>query len=249
MDDRPDSAPTATHLSCVICAWNEAPRIAGVLAVVAGHPLVDEVIVVDDGSSDGTGDVARGFQRVRVVACPVNRGKAAAMAEGLAAARHELLLLLDADLRGLTGEDVSALALPVLDGAVDVSLSLRRNSLALFRAIGLDFVSGERVLRRALLAEALSEAPRLPRFGIEVVMNRRIISERLPIAVVRWSGVTQARKTEKLGLVRGLRAEWRMLRDLMHATYPMELVSQSWHLLALRERPLPAPSDVEAGAT
>jgi glycosyltransferase involved in cell wall biosynthesis len=249
MDERTAIALTAPRLSCVICAWNEAPRIAGVLAVVAGHPFIDEVIVVDDGSSDGTADVARGFPGVRVVACPVNRGKAAAMAEGLAAARHDLLLLLDADLRGLTADDVSALVLPVLDGVADVALSLRRNSLALFRAIGLDFVSGERVLRRTLLADALTEANSLPRFGIEVVMNRRIIAERLPVAVVRWSGVTQARKTEKLGLLRGLRAEWRMLCDLVRTAWLLELVGQSWRLLALRERPLSAPPDVEAGAT
>jgi glycosyltransferase involved in cell wall biosynthesis len=249
MDERTDLALPASHLSCVICAWNEAPRIAGVLAVVTAHPLVDEVIVVDDGSSDGTADVARGFPRVCVVACPVNRGKAAAMAEGLAAARHELLLLLDADLRGLTAHDISALAMPVLDGVADVALSLRRNSLALFRAIGLDFVSGERVVRRALLAEALTGMQPLPRFGIEVVMNRRIIAERLPVAVVRWSGVTQARKTEKLGLLPGLRAEWRMLCDLVRATWPLELVGQSWRLLALREQTLPAPRDVEAGTT
>jgi glycosyltransferase involved in cell wall biosynthesis len=249
MDERPDLAPTAPHLSCVICAWNEAPRIAGVLAVVTAHPLVDEVIVVDDGSSDGTADVARGFAHVRVVDCPANCGKTAAMAQGLAVARNDLLLLLDADLRGLTTDDISALILPVLDGVADVALSLRRNSLALFRAIGLDFVSGERVLRRALLAEALAEAQPLPRFGIEVVINRRIIAERLPVAVVRWPGVTQARKTEKLGLLRGLRAEWRMLRDLVRAAFALELVGQSWHLLALRERPLRASSDVEAGAT
>ena len=38
-------------ISCIICAFNEAPRIAAVLGVVSGHPLREEVIVVDDGSS------------------------------------------------------------------------------------------------------------------------------------------------------------------------------------------------------
>jgi glycosyltransferase involved in cell wall biosynthesis len=239
--------PLPPRLTCLICAWNEAPRIAKVLAVVSAHPMVDEVIVVDDGSVDGTADVARGFPGVRVIECPVNRGKSMALAEGLAAARSDLLLLLDADLRGLTADDVSALVLPVLDGVADVTFSLRRNSLAFYRAIGLDFVSGERVLRRALLADALGEARQLPRFGIEVVLNRRIIAERLPIAVVRWPGVTQARKTEKLGFGRGVVAEWRMLRDLMDAVYPMALLSQSWRLLGQRARPLREARRIKAG--
>ena len=86
---------------------------------------------------------------------------------------------LDADLKGLRAENVSALALPVLEGVAEVTLSLRRNSLAIFRLIGLDFVSGERVLRKSLLADALAELHRLPRFGVEVFMNHRIIEERL----------------------------------------------------------------------
>jgi glycosyltransferase involved in cell wall biosynthesis len=227
-------APAGARISCLICAWNEAPRLGGVLAVVAGHPLIDEVIVVDDGSTDGTADVARAFSSVRTIACASNRGKSAAMATGVAAARNDLLMLLDADLKGLTAGDVSALAWPVLDGVADVSLSLRRNSLAPFRLLGLDFVSGERVLRRALLAEALAEMRGLPRFGVEVFMNHRIIDERLPIAVVRWPRVTQARKTEKLGWRRGLRAEARMVGDLLRAVYPLELVGQTWRLMELR---------------
>jgi glycosyltransferase involved in cell wall biosynthesis len=227
-------APSGARISCLICAWNEAPRLGGVLAVVERHPLIGEVIVVDDGSTDGTADVAHAFPSVRTITCASNRGKSAAMATGVAAARHDLLMLLDADLKGLTADDVSALAWPVLDGVADVSLSLRRNSLALFRLLGLDFVSGERVLRRALLAEALAEMHALPRFGVEVYMNHRIIDERLPIAVVRWPRVTQARKTEKLGWRRGLRAEARMIGDLLRAAYPLELVSQTWRLLGLR---------------
>jgi glycosyltransferase involved in cell wall biosynthesis len=225
---------TPARLTCLVCAWNEAPRIGRVLEAVAGHPLVDEVIVVDDGSTDGTAAVARAFPSVRTIACLANRGKSVAMAVGLAAARNDLLMLLDADLKGLTADDVTALALPVLDGVADVSFSLRRNSLALFRLLGLDFVTGERVMRRALLADALARPEGLPRFGVEVVMNRHIIAERLPIAVVRWPHVTQARKTEKIGWLRGLRAEARMLGDLLRAAYPRELVGQTWRLLALR---------------
>lgn len=46
-------------VTCLIPAWNEAVRIPAVLASVMGHPLIDQVLVVDDGSTDGTGAVAQ----------------------------------------------------------------------------------------------------------------------------------------------------------------------------------------------
>jgi glycosyltransferase involved in cell wall biosynthesis len=153
-------------ISCIICAFNEARRIGAVLAIATAHPLLDEVIVVDDGSTDETAEVARSFPSVRLIAQAQNRGKSCAMAAGIAAAANEYLMLLDADLKGLVADDIAALAEPVLSRRADVSISLRRNSLLIYRAIGIDFVSGERVIRKDLLSEALNEMRGLPRFGI-----------------------------------------------------------------------------------
>ena len=123
-------------------------------------------------------------------------------------------MLLDADLKGLRADDVEGARVPVLTGAAGVSMSLRQNSLALFHAIGIDFVSGRaRAEPRALLNDVLHDVRSLPRFGVEVFMNKRIIAGALPVAVANWTGVTQSRKTEKLGFWRGVRAEWRMLAD------------------------------------
>lgn len=221
-------------ISCIICAYNEAPRIAAVLAVASTHPLVGEVIVVDDGSVDGTADVVRTFPSVRLISYAPNRGKSNAMAVGVAAARNVTLMLLDADLIGLTALDVTALVQPVLSGRADLSMSLRGNSLGVFRILGLDFVSGERVLQRELLSEVLTEILGLPRFGIEVFMNQRIVARRLSIAVVDWCQVVQARKAEKLGLWSGTLAEFRMLRDLSRVNGPLALIRQMSGMRRLR---------------
>ena len=236
------SNATAGRVSCIVCAFNEGPRIGAVLDVATVHPLVAEVIVVDDGSTDDTAQVVARHPAVRLISHAQNRGKSQAIATGVAAARHDLLMLLDADLKGLRAADLTSLATPVLEGRAAVSMSLRRNSLAIFRWVGIDFVSGERVVDRRLLADVLHDIHALPRFGIEVFMNKRIIAARLPVAIANWRAVTQSRKTEKLGWWRGVRAEWRMVFDLIDAVYPLELLTQTLHLALLRAPVEPRPA-------
>ena len=111
-------------VSCIIPAYNEAERIEKVLDAVRLHPLVREIIVVDDASSDNTAQRAR-QKGVRVVRLDGNHGKSYAVAAGIAAASGSHLLMLDADLIGLTYEDITRLILPVMQNETDVSLSLR----------------------------------------------------------------------------------------------------------------------------
>jgi hypothetical protein len=87
-----------------------------------------------------------------------------------------------------------------------------------------------------LLDDALIEMRRLPRFGIEVFTNKRIIEGELSIAVIRWPLVTQARKMEKMGWWKGILAECRMLRDVLKVTYPLAAISQTYRMRSLRIR-------------
>ena len=115
------------RFSCLIPAWNEGPRIGGVLKAVANHPRLAQVIVIDDGSTDDTGAVARSFG-VTVLRTPGNLGKTGALLAGLAQADGSHLVLIDADLTGLTAADIDALIEPVAQGRALASLSLRGNA-------------------------------------------------------------------------------------------------------------------------
>ncbi|MEZ5722458.1 MAG: glycosyltransferase family 2 protein [Paracoccaceae bacterium] len=225
-------------LSCVIPAFNEGPRIGAILAVALATPDIDEVIVVDDGSTDATADVAedwaRRSARLRLIRQPGNGGKTRAVAAGLGAARGEFLMLIDSDLVGLRPHHLSRLAAPVLRGASGASISLRGNAPRSWRFIGLDYISGERVMARRLLADRLDVLDRLPRFGLEVFVNRLWLDAGLDIAVVRWPEVASPMKAEKRGgLAAGLRADAAMLTDMFRTISPLAALGQ---IRAMRAR-------------
>lgn len=101
-------------ISVVIPALNEAENIEHVIALAASSPCVGEVIVIDDGSVDGTPEYAAAAG-ARVLTSTL-LGKGASMEEGLAGARGDIIVYLDGDLRNLASDLVERLVEPLLDG-------------------------------------------------------------------------------------------------------------------------------------
>ncbi|MDE2238272.1 MAG: glycosyltransferase family 2 protein [Elusimicrobia bacterium] len=114
------------RLSVVIPCYNERETIAAVLSrVLAADAGIDkEVIVVDDGSSDGTGELLGRTPGVRALRHERNRGKGAAVKTGIAAARGEVVLIQDADLE-YEPADYKAVLAPILAGEADAVMGSR----------------------------------------------------------------------------------------------------------------------------
>ena len=141
-------------VSCVVPAFNEAARIGRVLVAVASHPLIGEVIVVDDGSTDATADaVAAAVPGVRILALGRNGGKTQALRHGLLAAAGSRVLLLDADLVGLEPEHVTAPAAAGARGA-----GRRRHQPARERALAVALARARLHLRRACASDGAAPA-------------------------------------------------------------------------------------------
>lgn len=182
---------------CVLIpAYNEARGLAATLKAI-GRLQVAEVIVVDDGSSDGTACVARDAG-ARLVQLDRNRGKGAAIQAGLAEVRSELVLLLDADL-GQSALQAQALLPPVANGYSDMTVAVfsctQRPGGGLGLAVslarwGIRRYSGHTFLaplsgQRAIRTETLqSLLPLPPDFGFEVGLTLKALRAGLRIEEV-----------------------------------------------------------------
>ncbi len=114
-------------LSIIIPAYNEQRTIEAVVRRVQAAdigPLDKEIIVVDDGSTDGTLDVLKGLSGIRHLSHQRNAGKGAALTTGFQAATGDVLLIQDADLEYDPG-DYRAVIRPIVDGRSEVVMGSR----------------------------------------------------------------------------------------------------------------------------
>jgi len=202
-------------VSVVVPAYNEAGRIGAVLRPIVSSRLVDEVIVIDDGSDDDTAEEAKCFP-VLVVSLPENRGKAAALDVGVSYAKHDTLLFLDADLVGLTTAHVEKLinryVEEELDMAVGVFANGRKNT-DIAQWIN-PFASGQRVLSRRHWELAKKNVEEMD-YGIEMTLSKLAAKEGWRKEHIKLEGVTHVLKEEKRGFTKGILDRLKMYGDML----------------------------------
>jgi hypothetical protein len=200
------AGPVPDEVAVVVPARNEADRIQATVTAALGLPAVAVVIVVDDGSKDGTADAARSAGAV-VTRHARNRGKGAAMETGAEAValldqrerrdRPRHLLFLDADLGG-TAAAAGPLIEPVLAGATDMTIAVFATTVKLAghglvvglsgtgirRATGwqpAQPLNGQRCLTRAAFEAA---RPLARGWGVETAMSIDLLRKGLRVTEV-----------------------------------------------------------------
>jgi glucosyl-3-phosphoglycerate synthase len=104
-------------VSVIIPVLNESETIASVVQLARRSPVVDEVLVIDDGSIDGTPERARAAGAQVVTSTML--GKGASMDDGMRVARNEILVYLDGDLQNLVPDLVERMTQPIIDNVAD----------------------------------------------------------------------------------------------------------------------------------
>jgi glycosyltransferase involved in cell wall biosynthesis len=228
-------------VSAIIPAHNESQTICGVIEPLLGHPLIDEIFVVDDGSTDDTAERARSMG-VTVISLPNIRGKASAMARGVRAARNEIVFFCDADLIGLTPEMVTRIVTAVTSSDYGMYVGIRgrktywANRLLHFTPI----LGGERVLTKTLW----NRVPRTYKknFQIEIALNffAKHLGQRMGFTVVH--GLSHVIKEKKRGFWLGLWQRLLMIYDIVLIGWRIYVVL---HLKLLIGRLLPERETIE----
>ena len=213
----PDAA--LRRVSAVVPAYNEAPRIAAVLDVLVGYPGFVEVVVSDDGSTDGTAEVAAACG-ARVIRHGCRSGKGSAMQRGVEASTGEVIFFCDADIVGVNHAIIDEIVGPVRRGEVEMFVGMIDRSFygtpPISRSIPL--LGGTRALTRELWERT---PPRFKRgFAIEIALNHHAARTARPPHRI-FPGLSQTVKEKKYGFLRGTWWRWQMVVDFLAARWAL----------------------------
>jgi glycosyltransferase involved in cell wall biosynthesis len=205
-------------VSVIIPAFNEAVTIAEIVTTAFASVLVDEVIVVDDASTDATAKRAV-ESGAKVLTLAENRGKGNAMVVGLAAAANEVVLFLDADLVGIAIRHIDDLVLPVLNGDVKMTVG-KFQSGEFWTTLSqhlTPFLSGQRAIQK----EAISGFDNMDKlgFGVETALTLFFRKNNLPMKTVLLTSLHHVVKERKFGFFRGFYLRMKMYWQILSVLF------------------------------
>ncbi|GMR19317.1 MAG: hypothetical protein BMS9Abin34_451 [Patescibacteria group bacterium] len=171
-------------VSAVVPVFNEEKTVSKVIESLLKSPLIDEVIVINDGSEDKSLEELEKFSgKISIVDLKLNHGKGFALASGVKKATGDIVAFWDADFTNLSANHIEKVLAPVLEGEAQACVGYRHSTMhmPIFKNL-----SGQRAYRKRDLLPHLENLAKT-RFGAEVYLN----------------SVTKDKETKKIAL-RGL---------------------------------------------
>lgn len=210
------------RVAAMVPAYNEQETLADVLAVLRSTRLIDEILVVSDGSTDETVEIARAFG-IKTIHLRKNYGKAMALATGVAHTQAPILVFVDGDILNLSEYLLAQLIDPVVEGRYAMNIGVRNRGWLLnwvHRRTG-PLLSGIRCLRREIF-EAVPEEF-LKGFAIETALNWSCRSLGLKAGTTVLYQLKHLVKEKKRGLLAGIRARFQMFLSVFAAYLKLRL--------------------------
>lgn len=201
--------------TCIIPAFNESSRIHNTLSYLTKVPAINEIIVIDDGSTDDTFSLVKNyFPNILTLHHSNNLGKAAAVKSGLRVAHQSNILLFDADVLYFHPEKLSRLV-TTFDQKHDLDcLFLRHDDPAL---ISLLFnahllLTGLRLIRLTHL-KGVFDSP-ISRYQLEIAINDYCLTHHLNLAFADLPNTRLPLKVNKMKPLTALLSELSMYKDI-----------------------------------
>ncbi len=202
------------NVTAVIPAYNEEQTIADVVKCVISIDKIQKVIVVSDGSTDSTAEIARECG-ADVIELDENVGKGGAIRAGINECGTEIILFLDADLIGLTEKHVLDLIEPVIDNKADMTIGIfKKGRMVTDLAQKVTpYLSGQRAIKKSII----DKIPNIDitRYGVEVALTKYVDKFNVRVQEVDLPDMTHVTKEEKLGIIRGMHARLKMYWDIV----------------------------------
>jgi len=205
------------RIKALIPAFNEEKTIGNIIDILNTIPRVEEVIVVDDGSEDNTYQEADS-RGAKVIKLDENKGKGAALQEGISKIDTEIILLLDGDLIGLNDTHIYKLINPLLADEADMTIGIftKGRGLTDLAQVVSPNLSGQRAIKLSELRKIKSLDQK--GFGVEVTLNKHF-KDKNRVKKVPLKELTHVMKEEKMGFIKGAKARSKMYLDILKSIF------------------------------
>lgn len=206
--------------SAIICAYNESATIINVVLTLCKSALVDEIIVINDGSADDTSSKLRAlsvFSKVVIIESSVNRGKGYALSVGILRAKNDILLFVDGDIINLSQAHIERLLQPLLNGIVHMVIGQPTDTIIGHKSNPFIPLSGQRAMFKKDIFPIVNKL-NSTRFGVETLINLHYKVNKLEVKYEYLYGLKHPIKFHKYSFVKAIgeyfRAGYQILKTL-----------------------------------
>lgn len=216
-------------VTAIVPVFNEEKTVKNIIIALENCPLIDELIVVNDGSTDQSGTILKRLFTIynfRYIEFGTNRGKSYALVQAVRESLGDIIVFVDSDIVGLTCNHIRTLLKPLENGDADMVIGQPYSIQGGKRTDPLkplEFLAGERALFKADILPLL-ERIQNTKYGIETLINLYYKSQNKKIKIEYLWKLTHLKKFQKDGLsssIKGYSIETAHIFKTMALNFPL----------------------------